>query len=55
MVDKVIVTINCHILFQFGGEKFDEVEKTRVLCRVLDGVDCAGNSSFFRENVPCLK
>ena len=40
---------------QFGGLYFEEVENTSVSCRVLEGVECHGNRSFTKTNVPCLR
>eukprot|EP00118_Oscarella_pearsei_P005258 m.23952 g.23952 ORF g.23952 m.23952 type:complete len:196 (+) comp28554_c0_seq3:21-608(+) len=41
---------------KFGGEYYDEVEKTRVFCRVLDGIECHGNRTFLSlHEVPCIK
>lgn len=40
---------------KFGGMYYDEVEKSKVLCRVLDKIECFGNKTFFKENVPCIK
>ncbi|XP_019867797.1 TM2 domain-containing protein CG11103 [Aethina tumida] len=40
---------------KFGGMKYEDVEKTRQLCRALSFIECYGNKTFFRENVPCIK
>ena len=39
----------------FGGERWEEVEKTQVCCRVLDCIECRGNRTFLRDGVPCIK
>lgn len=40
---------------KFGGMKYEDVERTKVQCRVLEGIECFGNRTFFREGVPCIK
>ncbi|XP_065829010.1 TM2 domain-containing protein CG11103-like [Oscarella lobularis] len=41
---------------KFGGQNFDEVTTTRVYCRVLEGIECYGNRSFWSlHEVPCVK
>ena len=42
-------------LLQLGGEEFGTVENVSVNCSVLDGVVCAGNKMFTKQNVPCLR
>ncbi|XP_022904382.2 TM2 domain-containing protein amaretto [Onthophagus taurus] len=39
----------------FGGMRYEEVERTKVVCKVLDGIECYGNTTFLREGVPCIK
>lgn len=43
------------LLFQFGKQHFEEVENTTVTCRVLEGVECHGNRTFLKRNVPCVR
>ncbi|XP_037923128.1 TM2 domain-containing protein CG11103 [Hermetia illucens] len=40
---------------KFGGVWYDEVERTKVLCSVLPGIECYGNRSFAMDGVPCIK
>ncbi|XP_018331397.1 TM2 domain-containing protein CG11103 [Agrilus planipennis] len=40
---------------KFGGMRWEDVERTRVVCVVLDKIECYGNRTFFKENVPCVK
>ncbi|XP_017772081.1 PREDICTED: TM2 domain-containing protein CG11103 [Nicrophorus vespilloides] len=40
---------------KFGGMRYEKVERTKVRCTVLDNIDCFGNRTFFKENVPCIK
>ncbi|KAF5277365.1 hypothetical protein FQA39_LY06178 [Lamprigera yunnana] len=40
---------------KFGGMWYDDVERTKVLCTVLDKIECYGNKTFFKEGVPCIK
>lgn len=35
--------------------KFEDVDKTKVKCTVLDTIECYGNRTFFREGYPCVK
>ena len=32
--------------FRFGGQRWEEVEKTKVCCRALDCIECRGNRYF---------
>jgi len=44
------------MLFQWGGQRYEDVEKTRVLCRVLDGIECHGERKFLSlKEYPCVK
>ncbi|EDO38925.1 predicted protein [Nematostella vectensis] len=40
---------------KFGGSRYDEVERTRVWCTVLDGIECYGERRFLGREVPCIK
>ena len=45
----------CNIL-QFGGQKYHDVEFSRVFCKVLDGIECYGERTFLTtKEYPCLK
>jgi len=39
---------------KFGGQRWEEVEKTSVCCRALDCIECRGPRVFLREDVPCI-
>ncbi len=39
----------------FGGQRWEEVERTSVCCRALDCVECRGNRTFLREGYPCIR
>ncbi|XP_053574056.1 TM2 domain-containing protein 2 isoform X2 [Bombina bombina] len=39
---------------KFGGQAYGEVEHTQVMCRVLEGIECAGPRTFLRGNKPCI-
>jgi len=41
--------------FQFGGSRYEEVEKASVLCTVLPGIECFGERAFRRGGFPCVK
>ncbi|XP_042211957.1 TM2 domain-containing protein 2-like isoform X2 [Homarus americanus] len=40
---------------KFGGQRFEDVEITKVWCSVLDGIDCCGERRFLRDGFPCIK
>jgi len=43
-------------IFQFGGQRYHEVERTRVKCEVLDGIECYGDRTFMSiKEYPCIK
>ncbi|NWU63142.1 TM2D2 protein, partial [Pterocles burchelli] len=44
-----------HGCVKFGGQAYGEVDHTRVLCRALDGIECAEPRSFLRGSRPCVK
>ncbi|KAK7086880.1 TM2 domain-containing protein 2 [Halocaridina rubra] len=44
-----------HGCVKFGGQQYEDVEITKVWCRVLDGIDCCGDRRFLRDGFPCIK
>lgn len=44
-----------HGCVKFGGVKYDKVEKTKVQCKALDGIECYGPRSFLRDGFPCVR
>ncbi|KAG8536521.1 hypothetical protein GDO81_026188, partial [Engystomops pustulosus] len=40
---------------KFGGQAYADVEHTKVMCRALHGIECAGPTTFQRGNKPCIK
>ncbi len=38
-----------------GGQRWEEVERTSVCCRALDCVECRGNRTFLRHDLPCVR
>lgn len=40
---------------KFGGVYFEEVERTKVQCTVLQDIECWGPRSFLRDGFPCIK
>nr|XP_054769459.1 TM2 domain-containing protein 2-like [Lytechinus pictus] len=40
---------------KYGREKIQDVQTSPVICRVLPGIECHGNRTFIKENIPCLK
>jgi len=39
----------------YGGQRWEDVEKTKVCCRVLDCIECRGNRTFLRDGYPCIR
>ncbi|VEN48211.1 unnamed protein product [Callosobruchus maculatus] len=46
------ILVSC---LQFGGMKYEDVEKTKVVCQVLQNIECFGNRTFLKDGVPCIK
>lgn len=40
---------------KWGGERYDEVQKTPVPCTVLRNIECFGNRTFLRDGFPCIR
>lgn len=41
---------------KFGGQKYQEVEQSRVWCKALDGIECYGDRTFLSlKYYPCIK
>ena len=38
-----------------GGQRYEDVEKTKVYCTVLPGIECYGERRFLKDGFPCLK
>jgi len=45
-------TVGC---LQFGGQRWEDVEKTSVCCRALDCIECKGKRTFLRHGYPCIR
>ena len=43
------------VLCQWGGEKYEDVQRTRVVCTVLPGIECYGNRTFLTGDIPCIR
>jgi len=39
----------------WGGERYEKVEKTSVWCTALPGIECYGNRTFLRDGFPCIR
>lgn len=39
----------------FGGQRWEDVEKTKVCCRALDCIECKGSRTFLRDGYPCIR
>lgn len=40
---------------KWGGEKYEEVQKTKVNCTVLPGIECFGSRIFMKDGIPCIR
>jgi len=39
----------------FGGQRWEDVQLTKVCCRALDCIECRGERTFLRDGYPCIK
>lgn len=44
-----------HGCVKFGGVRYEEVEVTKVQCKVLDGIECVPPRSFLKDGFPCIR
>lgn len=44
-----------HGCVKFGGVKYNDVEKAKVQCKALEGIECFGPRSFLRDGFPCVR
>ena len=44
-----------HGCLNYGGQRWEEVEKAKACCRVLDCVECSGPRVFLRGGFPCIR
>jgi len=40
---------------RYGGQRWEDVEKSSACCRVLDCIECSGPRTFLREGFPCIR
>ena len=40
---------------KFGGQRWEDVEHTKVCCRVFDCIECKGPRTFLRDGYPCIQ
>ena len=40
---------------KFGGQRWEDVEHTKVCCRVFDCIECKGPRTFLRDGYPCIR
>nr|CAG4643627.1 EOG090X0IT6 [Ilyocryptus agilis] len=40
---------------KIGGQRYEDVEKTKVPCSVLPGIECYGERRFLKDGFPCVK
>jgi len=44
-----------HGCLQYGGQRWEEVEKAAACCRALNCIECSGPRTFLREGFPCIR
>ncbi|KAJ1521534.1 hypothetical protein ONE63_003194 [Megalurothrips usitatus] len=44
-----------HGCVKFGGSRYEDVEKTKVNCKVLPDIECHGPRTFLKDGFPCVK
>lgn len=55
MMSTYINNLLCMCVMKFGGERYESVERVPVNCTVLDGVVCAGDTTFTKQDAPCVR
>ena len=40
---------------RYGGKRYEDVQLTKVICSVLEGIECFGDRSFLKDGFPCIK
>lgn len=40
---------------KWGGERYEDVERSAAWCTVLPGIECYGNRTFLKDGFPCIK
>ncbi|KAI9559020.1 hypothetical protein GHT06_015809 [Daphnia sinensis] len=40
---------------KMGGQRYEDVEKTKVECVILPGIECYGDRKFLKDGFPCIK
>ncbi|CAL1262245.1 unnamed protein product [Larinioides sclopetarius] len=51
----VVINVVVLTFFQYGGQKYEDVQFTSVNCTVLLGIECYGPRTFHRSGFPCIK
>lgn len=44
-----------HGCAHWGGDRWEDVEKTKVVCHALEGIECMGEREFFKDGYPCIR
>jgi len=44
-----------HGCLKYGGQRWEEVEKSKACCRALDCIECSGPRTFLRDGFPCIR
>lgn len=44
-----------HGCVRFGGSRYEDVERAKVYCNVLQDIECYGSRSFLRDGFPCVR
>lgn len=53
--NKTALSEKGHGCLQYGGQRWEEVEKAKACCRVLNCIECSGPRTFLREGFPCVR
>ncbi|XP_067657436.1 TM2 domain-containing protein amaretto-like [Haliotis asinina] len=40
---------------EWGNERYEEVQRTAVICTALPGIECFGNRTFLKDGFPCIR
>lgn len=54
-VNKSMREKNGYGCYKYGGVLYEKVQFSKVLCHVLDGIECEGERTLLRGKVPCIK
>lgn len=44
-----------HGCLRYGGQRWEDVGKSKACCRALDCIECSGPRTFLRDGFPCVR